>query len=159
MATAKWLWLIRHGKAAPHAAFADDRERPLTKRGRTDAERMRAWMVAEHREVAPGLWLASPALRTRETAAILAGDSEVVTEPKLYAAWPEDYWRIVRAIPNEIDSIAIVAHNPTVGSIVNSLAGTAAAFPTLGTGLFRLPLGWVSPDRAETIVVSSPRQV
>ena len=159
MATAKWLWLIRHGKAASHAAFADDRERPLTKRGRTDAERMRAWMVAEHREVLPRLWIASPALRTRETATILAGDSEVVTVPKLYGAWPEDYWRIVRAIPNEIDSIAIVAHNPTVGSIVNSLAGTAAAFPTLGTGLFHLPLGWVSPDRAETVVVSSPRQV
>ena len=159
MSTAKCLWLIRHGKAASYAAFADDRERPLTGRGRTDAERMRAWMVAEHANAMPELWIASPALRTRETAAILAGDSGIIVEPELYGAWPEDYWRVVRAIPNETASIAIVAHNPTVGSIVNSLAGTVAAFPTLGTGLFRLPLGWAWPDRAEIVVVSSPRQV
>lgn len=159
MTAAKWLWLVRHGKAAPHTAFGHDRERPLTKRGRKDAERMRAWMVAEHADAKPALWIASPAVRTHQTAVILAGGSEVVVEPDLYGAWPEDYWRIVRAIPNEIDSIAIVAHNPTVGSIVKGLAGTVAAFPTLGTGLFRLPLGWASPDRAETVVVSSPRQV
>ena len=159
MTDAKWLWLIRHGKAAPQAAFARDRERPLTKRGRKDAKRTRTWMVAEHADAMPELWIASPALRTRETAAILAGGHEVIAEPKLYGAWPEDYWRVVRAIPDEIDSVAIVAHNPTVGSIVNSLAGTVVAFPTLGTGLFRLPLGWASPDRAETVIVSSPRRV
>lgn len=158
MAAAKWLWLIRHGKAASHTAFASDRERPLTRRGRKDAERMRSWMLAQHGDAMPELWIASSALRARETAAILAGGDEVVVEPKLYGAWPEDYWRVVRAIPNDVDGIAIVAHNPTVGSIVNSLAGTAT-FPTLGTGLFRLPLGWASPDRAESVVVSSPRQV
>lgn len=159
MADAKWLWLIRHGKAASHTAFANDRERPLTRRGRRDAERMRSWMLAEHGEAMPELWIASPALRTRETAVILAGGHKVITEPKLYDAWPEDYWRLVRAIPDDIDSIAIVAHNPTVGSVVNSLAGTAAALPTLGTGLFRLPFGWARLDLAKPAVVVVPAQL
>ncbi|MDE0007206.1 MAG: histidine phosphatase family protein, partial [Gammaproteobacteria bacterium] len=130
-----------------------------TRRGRKDAERMRAWMLAEHMDAMPELWISSPATRALETAEILAGGANTTTEPRLYGAWPEDYVRIVHATPNEVTGVALVAHNPAISSFVRSLSGGVAAFPTLGTALYRLPTGWGRLELAQPVVVMSPVQL
>lgn len=157
-----FLWLIRHGKAAPAAQFASDPERPLTARGRADAGRIRDWMLSRHADAMPRLWVASPALRTRETAELLAGDGEVALAPELYAAWTDDFLRVVGRTPATVPSAAFVGHNPTVASLVRALAGETAMlapFPTLTTALFRLPGGWQRPDLAELVDRTTPKQL
>ena len=162
MADTTWLWLIRHGKAASAAHFVSDRERPLTSRGRTDAARTRAWMLAEHPDAMPRMWIASPALRTRETAEVLAGDAPVSVAPELYGAWGDDFLTVIRRTPESVRSAAFVAHNPTVGALARALAretSPMATFPTLATALFRLPDGWQRTELAELVDRTSPREI
>ena len=117
-------WLIRHGKA--EGARPDDLARPLAKRGRSDAASMRAWMLAQHPNDVPQLWVASPARRTRETAELLAG-GDVALEPRLYGAWTGEFFAVMAATPLAIRSAAFVGHNPTVGSLFHALSGRAGA--------------------------------
>jgi 8-oxo-dGTP diphosphatase len=66
---ASTLFLVRHAKAADRVAWSGaDRERPLTKRGRVQAERLALALAPER----PALLAASPWLRCVETAAPLA---------------------------------------------------------------------------------------
>ena len=153
-------WLIRHGKAAQ--AMQDDRARPLTKRGRRDAEAMRAWMLAEHSGDSPELWVASSARRTRETAELLAGEGNVSLEPKLYGAWIGEFFAVVAATPPPIRCAAFVAHNPTVGMIFHALSrhqGAPQPYPTLGAALFELPDGWTQPEGAKLLDFASPKSL
>lgn len=152
-------WLIRHGKAV--GARRDDLTRPLAKRGRADAASMRAWMLAQHPNDLPQLWVSSPARRTRETAELLAG-GDVVLEPSLYGAWEGEFLAVMAATPLAIRSAAFVGHNPTLGSLFHSLSGRAGAptpYPTLGTALFELPQGWEHPERARLLDFKSPKSV
>lgn len=152
-------WLIRHGKAV--GARPDDLARPLAKRGRSDAASMRAWMLAQHPNDLPQLWVASPARRTRETAELLAG-GDVVLEPRLYGAWTGEFFAVMAATPLAIRSAAFVGHNPTVGSLFHALSGRAGAprpYPTLGTALFELPQGWKHPEQARLLDFKSPKSL
>ena len=153
-------WLIRHGKAAP--AMPDDRARPLTKRGRRDAKAVRAWMLADHADDLPELWVASPARRTRETAELLAGGAEVSLESKLYGAWIGEFLTVMAATPTAIRCAAFVAHNPTVGVLFHALSGRENAprpYPTLSTALFELPDGWTQLKAAKLLDFATPKSL
>lgn len=64
------LALMRHAKSAWNTDAPTDHARPLNKRGRRDAPRMGAWLVAQG--WAPDLVVLSDSARTRETWALLA---------------------------------------------------------------------------------------
>lgn len=121
---------------------------------------MREWMLAEHPNDLPELWVASPARRTRETAELLAG-KDVVLEPRLYGAWVGEFLAVMAAVPPAIRCAALVAHNPTVGTLFHALSGHPGAprpYPTLGTALFELP-DWQHPERAHLLDFASPKSL
>jgi phosphohistidine phosphatase len=65
------LYILRHGKAGKRdASFEDDRERPLTAKGRKEMEEIARWIVASGIE--PDWIATSPLVRARETANIVA---------------------------------------------------------------------------------------
>ncbi len=134
------LFLVRHAKAEP-AVGRSDYDRALTDRGREDARRVAGALAA--RGMMPDLLIHSGALRTKQTAEIFAGEwprrVELEEEPGLYDATPGMLYARARALPDSHATIGLVGHNPGIGELAVSLAGSgayselrrmAAKFPT-----------------------------
>jgi len=134
------LFLVRHAKAEP-AVGRDDYERALTDRGREDARRVADALAA--RDMLPDVLIHSGALRTKQTAEIFAAEwprrVELEEELALYDATPGVLFARARALSDSYASIGLVGHNPGLGELAVSLAGSgayselrrmAAKFPT-----------------------------
>ncbi len=133
------LVLLRHAEAAPGRAGQDDRERPLTERGREDAQEVGRWL----RELGLGCdeVMCSPALRTRETMEEIghAGcpESEISIVHELYSAGPEGVRDIARSAAQDATIVAIIGHAPGLPTAASLLAdgnGTEHAHEAFGHG-------------------------
>jgi|ERR671933_92521 phosphohistidine phosphatase len=120
------LYLIRHGIAALREDYANDEERPLTKKGRDKTVKVAKQL--HERDLRFDLILTSPLVRARETAAILqdAGLASKVEEftaltpdGDIYAwvSWLEE--RSHRAISDKC--LALVGHQPNLGNWAETL--------------------------------------
>ncbi len=116
------LTLLRHGKAQPIDACAEDFERPLTRRGCIEAQEMATRIV--YRDLIPDLILVSPAERAWATAEIIATACEL--DPKqlqcareLYLATPEATWRLLTGRNSGLGHIMICGHNPGLSQIAS----------------------------------------
>ncbi|HZK91219.1 MAG TPA: histidine phosphatase family protein [Stellaceae bacterium] len=132
------LHLLRHAKSSWNDE-ADDRERPLNKRGR-EATRL----IADGLPQAIGgldLVLCSSALRARETAELaLAGFAKpprVLYEDGLYLAGQAKLMRRLRQLDEAVESVLVIGHNPGLHELAVSLATPGSAgFSTLANGKF-----------------------
>jgi phosphohistidine phosphatase len=158
----KRILLLRHGEAEPAGAAASDFERPLTPHGRAQA------LQAVHRlrqaRCIPQTILASPALRTRETATIVAARLERLQalryEVCAYPGSPEVLLQLLSALPDEIEVPLLVGHNPGLSTLAGRLAALAstgrssAEPPELSTGgLCRIELASVTWSAIESGVM------
>jgi phosphohistidine phosphatase len=118
------LFLIRHAKAEPGLG-QDDYERALTERGRDDARSVASLLAA--RDLIPDHIIHSGALRTEQTAEIFAAQAprRIALEAQLglYDATQGMLYARAQALPDSIESIAFVGHNPGLGELAASLAG------------------------------------
>ncbi len=140
----KRLTLMRHADARWKDSSVSDLERPLNRRGTTDAESM-ARRLAE-RGLVPQLILASPARRTQQTAEIVAREfavaaPRVVREEALYLAAAAELLKMVQTTGPRITHLLIVAHNPGISELVDVLLPheppaelAAAALCSIGFG-------------------------
>jgi phosphohistidine phosphatase len=136
------LLIVRHAIAFETDArrWPDDGERPLSPRGIARAQKAAAGMKQLVR--APGRVLASPLLRTRQTAAIL---TEMAGWPKATdcaelapGRSPEALLAVLKRMPET--RIAVVGHEPGLGLLVAvALPGAAGAqgftFKKMGAAL------------------------
>ncbi len=161
------LWLLRHGKAASDAPWGgSDQERPLTARGRRDAAALGARLAGEPPVFGlegvrpPDLAICSAAVRTRQTADLLAeamgGRLPVDAYHSLYGADPDLFLRYVREVDEGVQSALFVGHNPTVFEVAWLLLRVPAdsddpttdravleahAFPTCALAVLTLEVG------------------
>ena len=158
----KRLLLLRHAEAEPvhpnaPAAAANDFDRALTAHGRTQA--LQAAHRLRHERLLPDLMLVSPALRTRETAHIVAAYLECLStlrcEPEGYPGTAATWLQLVRQIGPSIGTLVLVGHNPGLSDLARRLVarttsrdgadGASSELPDLATaGLlsFSLTDGW-----------------
>lgn len=110
------LILWRHAEAEDHAALGDS-ARPLTKRGRRQAERMAHWL----RPRLEGEWriVVSPAQRTLETVKALEMPFEV-SEAVGTAGGPASVLREANW-PDAARPVIVVGHQPTLGEVAARL--------------------------------------
>ncbi len=118
------LVILRHAKAEPGAAT--DHERVLTGRGRKDSLAAGRWLAEAG--IKPDRTICSTAARAKETWALAAmefGD-DIAThyERKVYSGEAEDLLRMVNETPDEIRTLVMVGHNPTLHTLVLALAGS-----------------------------------
>jgi phosphohistidine phosphatase len=155
---ARTLVLIRHSKAV-HAEGRDDHARKLADQGRRDAPVAGRWL-RDH-GVPVQVAVVSSARRTVETYRLLAAElgpgapDPVVTDDVYYAS-AGDLLEIVRALPAEAASAAIVGHNPGIGmlasvlddgeSVVDDTARMRAGFPTSSVAVFTVDGDWAAVD-------------
>jgi phosphohistidine phosphatase len=166
----KYLFLLRHAKSSWADPTLADHERPLAPRGRRAAK-----VMAKHlgrRGIAPELVLCSPATRTRQTltrlAAGLGKNPDVQIEPELYAASAPVLLEVLHEVPDEIESVMLIGHNPGIQDLALSLARGGpevvrmrSKFPTAALATLELNGSWreLAPGTAELVSLVKPKEL
>ncbi|NBV84828.1 MAG: phosphohistidine phosphatase SixA [Verrucomicrobia bacterium] len=113
------LLLLRHAEAVDDAP--SDRERPLTEKGKRQAGVVGNYL-REH-SINVDLVLSSPAVRTMETAKIVARSIKLDVFPAPWALPGMDPESALRALDGfrEFKRILLVGHQPDIGGLVAKL--------------------------------------
>ncbi len=124
------LILWRHAEAEEGAP---DLERALTGRGRKQAARMADWLTPR---LPPDIRiLASPALRTRQTAQALGREIEI--DPALAPGATADAVLAAAGWPDAAYPVLVVGHQPTLGQVaLRLLAGLDGDLPVKKGGMW-----------------------
>jgi phosphohistidine phosphatase len=151
----KYLWILRHGKAASKSTRGDDHGRPLTGRGRRQSADVATFLAAQETAGAPtpDLVISSSAARARATAepvhAVLGPGVPLDIDSTLYGADPDDIIDRLRLLSDDLGSVMIVGHNPTFADLAllllspDDTAGAsrlADGFPTAALALLALSI-------------------
>ena len=135
LSAVKTLHLLRHAKSSWDDETLADHQRPLAPRGRRDAT-----LIAEHLHatLAPGpeLVLCSTAVRTRQTLELVApglGDPQVEFDDAIYGASAGGLMERLRSVPDDVESVLVIGHNPGMHELALELASTGARRPRLAT--------------------------
>ena len=149
----KTIYLLRHAKSSWDDSSLPDHDRPLNGRGRSAAPRVGAHMRAEG--YLPDLVLCSTATRTRLTLEGVLSELEVEPaiefEEELYLAAPSEMLDLVRSVPDTVESVLLVGHNPGTGM----LAATAQTFYQPGQFPIDKTFARSRPDRSEIFFCGS----
>lgn len=135
----KRLTVVRHAKAEDRMNFrGSDFDRPLAPKGRKQVKAL-APLVAGM-EAAPDWLLSSPALRTKETAELLARrikfGPEILYDLRIYEASAQTLLDVLREQPKSAEHLVLVGHNPGMEWLVSGL--TCGSESRLG---LRMPTG------------------
>jgi phosphohistidine phosphatase len=133
---------MRHAKSDPTDHQIKEQEWPLTEKGARRAAEMGAWMLA--RELLPQLILTSTAARTCQTAQLAARASGYHGEIKpidgLYMAEADEIIRMLRGLPDELERVMVVGHNPGLESMIPLLTEQIVSLPPAGIAYLSLPV-------------------
>lgn len=135
----KTLILVRHGKACSYDAFPKDIDRVLTQRGVNDGYRVAKHLMVQG--IIPELIYTSPAARASHTALIFARameiDSSIIqVADRLFHCSADCILDIVSGTPDEISTVMVAAHNPSITDLAYQLtSGVANFLPTTGTAV------------------------
>ena len=152
------LHLLRHAKSSRDEGI-DDKERPLSRRGRDDSRR-----IGERLPVGIGkldLVLCSTALRTRETAELVLAafkpPPRVLLEDALYLAGAKALLRRLTQLEESAGSVLVIGHNPGLHELAILLAASdspghqalaGGKFPTGARAGFAIDGTWAALDRS-----------
>lgn len=131
----KTLLLVRHANAL-HESTKKDFERQLSPSGLNEALLM-ANKVKEAGHI-PQLIISSEAARAKSTAIIFAdtfGLPAPQTQMAIYEGNEKKLLSIINKFPDEVDSIALVGHNPHICNLLFLLTGKHVDVPTCTVAL------------------------
>jgi phosphohistidine phosphatase len=155
--------ILRHAKA--DWPDVPDHERPLADRGRRDAPAAGRWLAGHGPP--PDLTLCSTAARTRETwklaAAELPGRPPTRYEGKIYEASLGDLLAVLGGVPDDVQRLLLIGHNPGMHALAESLAGRSegdaltrmkrGGFPTAAIAVLTLPGSWKTAEHGAATLV------
>ena len=139
----KTIFLLRHAKSSWKHPELRDHDRPLNKRGKRQAPEMGTRIHDE--DLTPDLILSSTAKRARKTAVVVAEncgyDGKIDYIETFYPGGPAAYLRVLSELPDDVQRVMIVGHNPGLEDFLEGLVGesdlpaglVAADSPTLPT--------------------------
>lgn len=160
----KTLYIVRHAKSSWEFEELSDHDRPLNKRGRSDAPLMGQELAA--REVQPNLIISSPAVRALTTATLVGKElgydaDDIVVDERVYGAGKEDLLQVVKGAPADVDYLMLVGHNEAISDFANMLTPEQVSrLPT--TGVVALEFNcerWrdISKDNANMLFYDFPK--
>ena len=128
----KTLLLMRHAKSSWKHTETKDFDRPLNQRGEKDAPRM--GRLLKEQELIPQLILSSPAVRARKTVEAVVEASGYTGEVKyfdsFYLAEPSVYIDFAKTLPDDLERVMVVGHNPGLEAVVQMLGNQVETLPT-----------------------------
>ena len=138
----KSLILVRHAKSSWAESGTADYDRPLNDRGKRDAPQLGELLAK--RGLHPDLIVSSSAKRARKTAKkMLAAsglDVELRLVDELYLAPPKKYANVLRQLPDTVNQVLAVGHNPGLEELVESLTGRQQQMPTAALAVIEIPI-------------------
>ena len=138
----KTLLLLRHAKSSWKDDNLDDHDRPLNKRGKREAPRMGQLLKDEN--LLPDLIVCSSARRCRKTAEHVIqnsgyrGETRITSE--LYEAGAVPLRQILARMPDAQQSVLLIAHNPGMEELLESLIGVYTPLTTAALAQVELPI-------------------
>ena len=122
----KTIWLIRHAKSSWKNMSLRDFERPLNSRGKRDAPLMGKKLFESG--FMPDMVFSSPAKRARITAIEICKAThfpvnDIIWEQMIYGASSLNLLSLINKLNDEIQSVCIFGHNPTLTDFSNYLGG------------------------------------
>lgn len=137
----KTLILMRHAEAVSEGSARTDFERPLTEDGRAMAAKT-ALLLSEN-ELVPSRILASAALRTMQTAQVVAQsicpDAGLLALDELYLSTAVAYANAASNYAQEEDSvILVVGHNPGIARLMRQWSDQSFPVPPTTTVAFSI---------------------
>jgi phosphohistidine phosphatase len=151
------LLLMRHGQAETGDEWPDH-DRPLTDKGRADARGMGRWIAAHAGR--PEVVRCSSALRVRQTWSAVARGIPDPPEPtflrSIYLAGPDQLVAALSDIPDDIATVLVIGHNPTMQQVVAARTGESRGFPAGTVALLDVAGSWARPGRAHLVDLASP---
>lgn len=169
-ATVRRLVLLRHAKAESPASLSDEM-RPLALRGRRQCADVAASL--RHAALLPDAVVVSSALRTRQTWDLVrTGLGEHATDRvevtgRLYLAGVDELLEIVREVDEDVTTLLVVGHEPTVSAAAAHLAGEGdpahlaqvrTGLPTATSAVLETQAAWAAlgPGAARLLDVVRP---
>ena len=156
------LLLIRHAQAAGGPV---DAERPLTGHGAEQASAIGTWLARSG--LVPDRVVVSPARRAQQTwaraAAELTAGPPPVLDGRIYDNTVEGLLAVVQETPDDVATLAVVGHNPSIGALAAALDETRAeevvGFPAGGVAVFgpAVPFTALAPGTAALTRFTVPR--
>jgi phosphohistidine phosphatase len=138
----KTLLLMRHAKSSWKDTTIPDHDRPLAKRGQRDSNRMGE--LLGQRELIPQMILSSSAVRAEETARIINAvcgcNCEVILSDKLYLAEAGTYITELSKLPDELERVMLIGHNPGLEALLQVLSNQIESLPTAVIAYLSLPI-------------------
>jgi phosphohistidine phosphatase len=103
----------------------------------------------------------SPASRARSTwelvSAELGSPPRTRVEDRVYAASGSELLGVVRELPEDLDTVLLVGHNPGLEDLVRQLTGERVALPTSAVAVIALPGKWAGAGQAPAALKASGR--
>ena len=119
----KRLYLLRHAKSSWKDTSLPDHDRPLAGRGRRATQAITRYL--REQGIEPELVLCSTARRARETLEGIEpalGTAALCLEDDLYAAGAPDLLERLRSVPDDVESVMLIGHNPGLHELALGLA-------------------------------------
>jgi phosphohistidine phosphatase len=118
----KTLYLVRHAKSSWEEPGVSDADRPLIPKGLKKTKLIVDFLLK--RETIIDLMISSPAVRAYETAKIIAAGlnyplNKIKIDRKIYDGYYDRILDIIYGTSNEINSLMIFGHNPTITNLAN----------------------------------------
>jgi len=119
----KTLLIIRHAKS-DQSFFGNDFERPLNERGKKDTPEMAKRVL--DRKIVIDAFVSSPAKRAKKTAELFCETYKQKIEDinfvsALYHAPAREFYEVIKSLDDNLNTVAIFAHNPGITYFVNDL--------------------------------------
>jgi phosphohistidine phosphatase len=138
----KTLLLMRHAKSSWKNQDIVDYERPLKERGKKDAPLM-GKLIFE-KELVPQYILSSSAVRARLTTEAFVDSidfkGEIEYIDAFYMAEPSVYLDKLRSLPDELERVMIISHNPGLEGLVQILSHHVESLSTSAIAYLVLPI-------------------
>ena len=131
----KILHIVRHGKALQDYHSLQDYDRPLIEKGIINSISIAGQLREKY--ATPGLIISSFAARALHTAHIFARIMDYPHErvqacKNLYMDGENEIISIMECLPDELDSVMIVGHNPDVSFLAVAYGCILVSIPTSG---------------------------
>lgn len=144
------LVLLRHAKSGYPDGVADH-DRPLAPRGIREAGLAGDWLREHLPDI--GAVLCSTATRTRSTLELTGVNAPVRYAERLYDATPGAVLDEINAVTEDVATLLVVGHEPTMSQLALGLAGVrgtdpraearvATKFPTSGIAVLQVEGVW-----------------
>ena len=141
----KNLYLLRHAKSSWDDFALKDFDRPLSTRGIQDADLMGNYFKSKRKGL--DLVLSSPSKRTKETLDHFFNKTSqnIIFNETIYHSSIQNIYSVIKDVENNISSLMIVGHNPSMHEFSESFSGQfIEKFSTCGLASFEFDNEWVN---------------